>query len=162
MTLNQRLITFTALSTLLLAAPALSAQATTTPAAKAPATAAAKPAAQMAKATPQTMGGVTEEKAGLFKKATITPEAATATALARVPGGKVQKGVLEQEHGKLIYSFEIKSEGKAGIDEVNVDAKTGKVVSKEHESDAVAAKEAAKESKSMTKPAAAKPAPKKP
>ena len=48
----------------------------------------------------------------------------THTALARVPGGTVHKGVLEEEDGKLIYSFEIKVPGKSGIEEVNVDAKS--------------------------------------
>lgn len=76
---------------------------------------------------------VKEEKPGLFKLATIKPEVATTTALAKVPNGKVQAAELEQEDGKLIYSFDIKVPGKAGIEEVAVDAKTGKVLSVEHE-----------------------------
>ena len=82
----------------------------------------------------------------------------THTALARVPGGTVHKGVLEEEDGKLIYSFEIKVPGKSGIEEVNVDAKSGKVVSVEHETDAQIAAEAAKEAKAATAAAAKRPA----
>ena len=40
---------------------------------------------------------VSEEKPGLLKKAKITAEAATATALAKVPGGKVDKAEIENE-----------------------------------------------------------------
>lgn len=77
---------------------------------------------------------VKEERAGLLKQATVTPEIATRTALARVPGGKVQSAELEQEKGALIYSFDIKVLGKSGIEEVNVNARTGAVVGVEHES----------------------------
>lgn len=85
---------------------------------------------------------VSEEKPGLLKKAKITAEVATATALAKAPGGKVEKAEIENEDGKLIYSFDIKVAGKAGITEVGVDAMTGAVVSVEHEDAAAEAKEA--------------------
>ena len=104
---------------------------------------------------------VKEEKPGLLKLAKIAPEAATATALAKVPGGKLEKGEIEKEKGKLIYSFDIKVDGKSGIEEVAVDAMTGKVLSVEHESPAAEAKEAAADKAKAAK-AAAKPAPKKP
>jgi len=78
---------------------------------------------------------ITEEKSGLLKQARITPEAATTTALARVPGGKLKSGEIEKEDGRLIYSLVIKVEGKKGVEEVNVDAMTGKVVGVEHEAD---------------------------
>jgi hypothetical protein len=60
--------------------------------------------------------------------------AARATALAKVPNGKIQSAELEREHGELIYSFDIKVPGKPGIEEVQVDAINGKVVSMVHES----------------------------
>jgi len=85
---------------------------------------------------------VSEEKPGLLKKAKITAEAATATALAKAPGGKVEKAEIENEDGKLIYSFDIKVAGKAGITEVGVDAMTGAVTGVEHEDAAAEAKEA--------------------
>ena len=56
---------------------------------------------------------------------------ARATALARVPG-TIRHEELEHEGGRWIYSFEI-STGGPGIEEVNVDADTGALVSVEHE-----------------------------
>jgi uncharacterized membrane protein YkoI len=45
----------------------------------------------------------------------------------------ITEAELEEEDGRLIYSFEIKVAGKAGEDEVEVDARTGEVVKQEHE-----------------------------
>ncbi|MDQ6612096.1 MAG: PepSY domain-containing protein [Gemmatimonadota bacterium] len=88
---------------------------------------------------------VTEAKPGLLKQATITADAATASALAKVPNGKIKAAEIEEEKGKLIYSFDITVAGKKGIEEVAVDAKTGVVLSVEHESPAAEAKEAKKD-----------------
>lgn len=41
---------------------------------------------------------------------------------------------LEVEHGCLVYSFDIKVAGKDGTEEVLIDARTGQVLSHEHES----------------------------
>jgi hypothetical protein len=65
--------------------------------------------------------------------AKVSMKAARATALARVPGGKVRSAELEREHGKLIYSFDIRVPGKPGIEEVHVSAINGKVLSMAHE-----------------------------
>ena len=108
---------------------------------------------------------VKEEKPGMFKLAKITPEAATATALARVPNGKVKSAELEMEKKKLIYSFDIKVDGKSGIEEIAVDAMTGAVVGAEHETPADEAKEAKADKAKADKAkaaAAAKPPVKKP
>jgi hypothetical protein len=86
---------------------------------------------------------VTEDKPGLKARAKVSAEAATASAQAKVPKGTVVKAELEEEKGTLIYSFDIKTAGKSGIDEVAVDAMTGKVLSVEHESAKAEAKEAA-------------------
>ena len=80
-----------------------------------------------------------ETQADLQKEAKITMEKAREIALARVKGGKIESGELEREKGKLIYSFDIKTD-KPGVTEVNVDAKTGKVIDVQKEN---AAKEAA-------------------
>ena len=96
---------------------------------------------------------VTEEKPGLLKRAKITPEKATATALAKVPGGIIQVANIEEEDGKLIFSFDIKVKGKSGIEEVAVDAMNGKVLGVEHETPADEAKEAAKEKAESAKTA---------
>jgi uncharacterized membrane protein YkoI len=94
----------------------------------------------------------------LAKQAKITEDVATATAQKRVPKGKIEALELEKEKGKLIYSYDIRTAGKSGIDEVNVDAMTGKIVGFAHESPAAEKKEAAEDAKA----AAAKAKPKKP
>ncbi|HEY0513946.1 MAG TPA: PepSY domain-containing protein [Thermoanaerobaculia bacterium] len=86
--------------------------------------------------------------ADLAKQAKISLDTARATALAKVPNGQVRSEELEKEHGKLIYSFDIAVPGKSGIEEVNVNAITGKVVNKHHESAASERREAAKENHS--------------
>ena len=73
-------------------------------------------------------------QAQLHKEAKITKEQATKTALARVPNGTVKEAELERENGKLVWSFDIATAGTKDITEVQVDAKTGEVVSVEKES----------------------------
>lgn len=86
-----------------------------------------------------------ETQAALMREAKISKTTATRTALGLVKGGKVRSSELEREHGKLIYSFDIKVTGKSGIEEVNVDAITGKVVAHEHETPKAEKKEATTE-----------------
>ena len=57
----------------------------------------------------------------------------------------VKEAELEVEHGCLIYSFDITTEGKSGVQEVQVDAGTGKVLSSKHESPKKEAAEKAKD-----------------
>ncbi|HZE19587.1 MAG TPA: PepSY domain-containing protein [Candidatus Angelobacter sp.] len=84
--------------------------------------------------------GAADAKPGVHAK--ISMKKARATALAKVPGGKVQAEELEREHGKLIYSFDIKAPGKSGIEEVQVDAIHGGIVSMTHETPKAERKEA--------------------
>lgn len=84
---------------------------------------------------------IEEAKPGLLKKAKITPEVALATAQAKVPNGKVDAGEIEEEDGKLQYSFDFKVPGKTGVDEVSVNAMTGKAGKVEHETPEALAKE---------------------
>ena len=86
-------------------------------------------------------------QAALRKEAKITEADARKTALAAVPGGKVKSHELERENGRLIYSYDIKLAGKPGIEEVNVDAKTGEIVAHEHEDAKAEAKEKKAEAK---------------
>jgi len=83
----------------------------------------------------------------LHAAAKVSEDSARAIALRAVPGATVKEGELEKEKGKLIWSFDLKVAGKKGIEEVQVDAITGKVLSHEHESDAAEKKEAAAEAK---------------
>jgi len=78
-------------------------------------------------------------------KAKVSMKTARATALAKVPGGKIQSAELEREHGKLIYSFDIRVAGRPGIEEVHVDAIRGGVLSVDHESPKSERKEARQE-----------------
>ena len=63
----------------------------------------------------------------------VTESAARATALAAVPLGAVQSAELENEGGKRIWSFDIKESKSVDVVEVQVDAKTGLIVSKKRE-----------------------------
>ena len=78
----------------------------------------------------------------LVAEAKIKETEARATALAQVKNGTVRSEELEREHGHLIYSYDIQVPGKSGLDEVNVDALTGKVIAKTHEGDKAERKEA--------------------
>ena len=86
----------------------------------------------------------------LSKEATVSEANAAKTAEERVKNGRIEAVELENERGKLIYSYELKVPGKAGVEEVNVDARTGKVMSAEHESMKTEKKEAAQEKKEAT------------
>ena len=72
-------------------------------------------------------------QAKLHAEAKISEADARTTALATVPGGAVSSSELETEHGKLIWSFDIAQAGSKNITEVQVDAKTGKIVSSKTE-----------------------------
>ena len=72
------------------------------------------------------------------QKPKLTMAQARTIALKKAPG-TVKSAELENEHGKLIYSFDIATSAKA-ITEVNVDAMNGKIVAVQQET---AAKEAA-------------------
>ncbi len=104
-------------------------------------TAGALAAANASPARPQ--DNKAAEEARLASQAKITKEQAEATALKRAPG-TVESSELEREHGKLVYSFDIRN-AKGTIDEVQVSAITGKVVRVEHESKKQEAEEKRKE-----------------
>ena len=88
-----------------------------------------------------------EAPEALKAQAKITQAEAEKTALAKVPGGKVESAELENEHGKLIWSFDIFAPHSLNIAEVQVDAKTGKIVSTKIETPKEQAKEAAADKK---------------
>jgi peptidase YpeB-like protein len=90
---------------------------------------------------------VKEAEPGLKAQAKVPSDSAMRTAIAKVPGGTIREAELEKEHGRLVYSFDIRDPKKSGVEEVLVDAKTGKVVSAKHESAAAEAKERTAETK---------------
>ena len=67
-----------------------------------------------------------------------------------LPHGKIEDAELEREHGKLVYSFDIRNP-KGTITEVQIDAKTGKIVSVEEENAAAEVKEKAEDAKPKKK-----------
>ena len=77
--------------------------------------------------------GCASHESQLASRAKVSRAKAEATALKRAHGGTVKEGELEEEHGKLVWSFDIAKSGTRNITEVQVDAITGKVVSTEIE-----------------------------
>lgn len=102
-----------------------------------------------------------ELPAKLLARTKVAEPAAATTALGKVPGGSIKGVELEEEGGKLIYSYDIAVAGKSGIDEVNVDAVTGSVVAVSHEDAASEKKETAQDAAKGT-PKSTKSAPRKP
>lgn len=101
-----------------------------------------------------------ETQAQLEKEAKMTMADARALALRTVPNATIKSGEIEREGGKLIYSFDMKVAGKSGIDEVNIDAITGQVISNKHETpkeERAEARADAKAAKAARKAAKGKP-----
>jgi|SRR3954453_20720909 uncharacterized membrane protein YkoI len=100
-----------------------------------------------------------QSQANLVKQAKISEEAATKTALEKVPG-TVNEVELEDEDGTIVYGFEIVSKD-GSQQEVKIDAQTGKVVKVEadnvEENDAQDQAQLAKQAK-ITEEAATKTA----
>jgi uncharacterized membrane protein YkoI len=86
-----------------------------------------------------------ETAAQMQREARIPEAQARRTALGVVPRGRVRSHELEREHGRLIWSYDIAVPGRSGIEEVTVDAVTGRVVTHEHESPAAERREAREE-----------------
>ena len=82
-----------------------------------------------------------ESQARLMAQAKVSKETAQQTALAKVPNGTIKEGELENENGKLQWSFDVATPGAKDITEVNVDAVTGDVISVDKESAQSEAKE---------------------
>ena len=70
----------------------------------------------------------------------------------KAPSTALAEGELEVEQGCLVYSFDIRIPGKLGIEEIMVDAGTGKILSHKHESTKQEAAEKAKDKASSMKP----------
>ena|ERR1700730_10840540 len=84
-----------------------------------------------------------QNQAALAREAKITMDQAREAALTRA-AGTVEGSELEREHGRLVYSFDIRN-AKGTIDEVQVSAISGKVVRVEHENKKQEAAEKRKE-----------------
>lgn len=80
----------------------------------------------------------------------ISEDSARVIARSEVPNGKIRSAELEHERGRWIYSFDIKVAGRPGIEEINVDAMTGKLVAHEHEGPAAERREARADARAKT------------
>ena len=89
--------------------------------------------------------GSEPSQAALRKEAKVTEAQARRAALQRVPHGKIQSAELEQERGRLVWSFDIVRAPSKDITEIQVDARTGTVVSQQTETPAQQASEARSE-----------------
>ena len=94
-----------------------------------------------------TLRAAEETQAELKAQAKVTHAEAEKTALAKVLGGKVEGVELEKEHGRLIWSFDISMPNSKNITEIQVDAKTGEIVSNKTETPKEQAAEAATDRK---------------
>ena len=83
-----------------------------------------------------------DKESKLEAQAKITKAEAEKTALTKVPGGTIKEGGIEEEKGKLIWSFDITMPDTKDITEVRVDAKTGEIVAVDKETPADQEKEA--------------------
>jgi Peptidase propeptide and YPEB domain len=81
----------------------------------------------------------------LMKEAKVSKAQAEKTAIGKVRNGTIKSGELEREHGKLIWSFDIGTNGTKNITEVQVNAKDGTIVSVQMEPLRDQAREAAGE-----------------
>lgn len=82
--------------------------------------------------------------------AKVSVDAAEKAALAGFEAAahpEVAERELEAEHGCLVYSFDLRVAGEPGITEVLVDAGTGEVLSRTHETAAQESAEKAKDGK---------------
>ena len=98
-----------------------------------------------------------ETQAQLKAEAKVSMADAKKSAMALVPKGWVKASELERENGKLLYSFDIATKGKSGIDEVQIDAITGAqiggIVHEDAKAEAAEAKAEKKEAKAAKKEA---------
>ena len=69
------------------------------------------------------------------KKGNVSMDEARAIALEKVPGGVVDAEELGRVAGKLTYFFDVRSEGKKGVDVVTVLASDGTVLDVKHKSE---------------------------
>ena len=82
----------------------------------------------------------------LLAKASVSEDRARSIALAKVPSGTVSSAELENEHHHLVWSFDIASPNSKTITEIQIDAKSGKLISQKSETASDERKEALEES----------------
>ena len=90
--------------------------------------------------------GASREKLAAMAKVTQADAQKSALATFQDPTkARVKDAELEAEHGCLVYSFDIEVAGKTGVQEVQIDAGDGKVLSSRHETPKAEAAEKARD-----------------
>ena len=89
--------------------------------------------AASAQASPLKPRYTREVPAALLAKVKVSEDSSLKLAKAKVPNGTVKGVELENDKGKLVWSWEFTVPGQRGITEVDVDATTGAVGAVEHE-----------------------------
>ncbi len=81
------------------------------------------------------VGAFAAEPQSEAKKANLTMDEARVIALAKVPGGEVTSEELGRLAGKLTFFFDVRSEGKKGVDVVSINAADGEVLEVKHKTE---------------------------
>jgi len=108
-------------------------------------------------ATPRTCtihpkSGATSEELAAMAKVTRPDAQRSALATLKDPSkATVKDAELEAEGGCLVYSFDIEVAGKTGVQEIQIDAGDGKVLSSKHETPKAEAAEKAKDKANAAK-----------
>jgi len=68
-------------------------------------------------------------KGSLLKQASVTRSEARTIALSQIQDGKILHTDLRKEHGKIIWFFDVSRPGTKKITAVQVDAKSGNILS---------------------------------
>ncbi|MBV8686389.1 MAG: hypothetical protein JOZ90_06635 [Alphaproteobacteria bacterium] len=71
----------------------------------------------------------------------ISMQSARDRALRYVPHGRIRSAELETEKGRLIYSFDIEVPHRSGVEEVQISALDGRLISRGHETPAAERRE---------------------
>jgi hypothetical protein len=90
-------------------------------------------------------GATKEELAAMAKVSMAGARKAALASLKSASKAIVKTAELEVENGCLVFSFDIAIKGKPGVQEIQVDAGTGKVISSKYESPAAEKAEKAKD-----------------
>ncbi len=90
--------------------------------------------------------GATKEELASMAKVTQADAQTTALGSFKDPSkATLKEAALEAEHGCLVYSFDIEVAGQKGVQEVQVDAGSGRILSSKHESPKAESAEKAKD-----------------
>ena len=96
--------------------------------------------------------GATSEELAVMAKVTRPDAQRSALATLKDPSkATVKDAELEAENGCLVYSFDIEVAGKTGVQEVQIDAGDGKILSSKHETPKAEAAEKAKDKANAAK-----------